>query len=102
MTSPSLADSGQKLLAAITQVPSTARPSTVADVVSEVIRMGQEADRLARELPNIKTPDASVAGALHRLGAVLRDTHTAINVARASLSDDLKKQLGIAPKKATP
>jgi hypothetical protein len=95
MTSPSLADSGQKLLAAITQVPSTARPSTVADVVSEVIRMGQEADRLARELPTLKTDDASLAGAFHRVSAILRDTHSAITTATASLSVDLKKQLGI-------
>jgi hypothetical protein len=94
MTSPSLADSGQKLLAAITQVPSTARPSTVADVVSEVIRMGQQADRLARELPTLKTDDASLAGAFHRVSAILRDTHSAIPQ-RPRRCPLLKKQLGI-------
>jgi hypothetical protein len=63
--------------------------------VSEIMRIVAEADCLARELPTIKTDDASLAGALHRVGAILRDTHSAITTATASLSLDLKKQLGI-------
>jgi hypothetical protein len=34
-------------------------------------------------------------GWLHRMGVILRDAHTVISTATASLSDDLKKQFGI-------
>jgi hypothetical protein len=80
----------------------TNSPRTVADVVAEVIKIAKEADHLARELPSIKADDASVAGLLHRAAVHFRDLHTAIATATSSISDDLKRQLGIDPKKATP
>jgi hypothetical protein len=80
----------------------THSPRTVADLIAEVIKLAKEADRLARELPSIKADDASVAGLLHRAAVHFRDLHTAIATATASMSDDLKTQLGIDLKKATP
>lgn len=101
MTNPSV---GQLSLARLQSIQGkiVRPPRTVAEVVAEVIKIGAEADRLARELPAVKTNDAAVAGALHRTGAILRDMHTAFTTATASLSADLKKQIGVELKKGAP
>jgi hypothetical protein len=94
MTQPSLGDLGRAWLDSV-QGNITQKPRTLGAVFAEITRMADEADRLARELPTIKTEDASLAGAFHRVSAILRDTHSAITTATASLSVDLKRQLGI-------
>jgi hypothetical protein len=89
----SLAESGRALLEALGG-NITKRPRTLSETVTEINKLTDEADRLARELHAIPII-GPMEGLLHRMGVILRDTHTAISTATASLSDDLKKQLGI-------
>jgi hypothetical protein len=78
-----------------------APPRTPRDIMREIERITVEADRLAREQHHQLTDDPVVRGLLHRIGAVLRDTHQAITTATAALSPELKIELGIKPEPAS-
>jgi hypothetical protein len=93
MTSPSLADSGERLLASLTgniKKP----PRTVADIFGEIVQLADQADKLALEIANLKA-DPQTAGLLHRAAVLCRDLHSGLSVAMAGLSPELKNRLGI-------
>jgi hypothetical protein len=91
----SLYETGTQLLASISPGNIKEPPRTVQDVVREVKKLADDADRYCREMRKMEIDNAAIRGAVHNISAHLRDFHTAFSTATNSLSPELKKQLGI-------
>ena len=62
-------------------------------VFYDLQHIGKQADRLSRQIEARKDNDVAVAGILHRVGRLLRDLSTSLDVAVAGLSDDLRNKI---------
>jgi hypothetical protein len=59
---------------------------TLADLNKAIEKLAERADRLSHHLHHIRSDDDQVRAYLYRVGTTLRDTHTVIIAALATMS----------------